>query len=57
MSHYMDIVTGTGCRAAFLMIAVLLIELPAMDASAQMAEVQAQCFDVITSRNTNPLEG
>lgn len=57
MSHYMDIVTGTGCRAAFLMIAVLLIELPAMDASAQMAEVQAQCFDVITSRNTNQLEG
>jgi hypothetical protein len=57
MSHYMDIVTRRGCRAAFLMIAALLIELPATDASAQMTELQAQCFDVIIPRDTNQLEG
>jgi hypothetical protein len=58
MSRYMDIVTGRGCRAAFLMIAALLIELPAADASAETAEAQASlCFDVINVRNTAQPEG
>jgi hypothetical protein len=57
MSRYMDIVTGRGCRAAFLMIAALLIELPAADASAQTAEAQAHCFDIITPRNTAQPDG
>jgi hypothetical protein len=57
MSRYMDIMTGRGCRAAFLMIATLLIELPAADASAQTAEAQPHCFDIITPRNTAQPDG
>ena len=57
MSRYMEIASGRGYRAAFLMIVALLIELPAADASAQTAEVLPQCFDIITPRNTNQPEG
>ena len=46
MSRYMEIVTGRGCRAAFLMITALSIELPAAGASAQTDEAQARCFDI-----------
>jgi hypothetical protein len=57
MNRYMEIVTGRGCRAAFLMIAALSIELPAAGASAQTDEAQARCFDIITLRNTAQPDG
>jgi hypothetical protein len=49
MSRYMETMTGSGCRAACLMIAALLIELPAAGASAQTAGAPALCFDIITT--------
>ena len=39
------------------MIATVLIELPAADASAQAAEAQAHCFDIIAPRNTAQPDG
>ena len=56
MNRYMGIVTVRGRRAAFLMIAALLTE-PAADASAQTAEAQTHCFDIIAVRNTDRLDG
>lgn len=53
MSHYIEIRAGWACRVACLMIGALLMELPAVDASAQRAEAPASlCFDIITARNT-----
>jgi hypothetical protein len=57
MSRYMEIVSGRGCRAAFLLVATLLIGLPAAGASAQTDEAQARCFDIITLRNTAQPDG
>jgi hypothetical protein len=39
------------------MITALLIELPAADASAQTAEAQPHCFDIITPRKTVQPDG
>jgi hypothetical protein len=57
MSRYVETMTGSGCRAACLMIAALLIELPAAGASAQTAETQPHCFDIITPRYTAQPDG
>jgi hypothetical protein len=57
MSRYMEIVTGRGCRAACLMIAALLIELPAAGASAQTAGAPTFCFDIITTGETVQPDG
>jgi hypothetical protein len=57
MSRYRDVVTSRGCRAAFLIIGALVAELSAADASAQTAETQPHCFDVITPRNTAQPDG
>jgi hypothetical protein len=55
MSRYMEIITRWGCGAACLVIAAL--SLPTPDASAQTAEVQTHCFDIISPRNTAQPDG
>ena len=53
----MEIVTGTERRAALLLLAVLLISLPAANASAQPLDAQALCFDIISPRDAAELDG
>jgi hypothetical protein len=57
MSRFMKTITGGGYRAACLMIAALLIELPAVGASAQTAGAPTFCFDIIATGKTVQPDG
>lgn len=46
----MEIVTEVERRAALLLLAVFLVDLPVANASAQPVDAQAQCFDIISPR-------
>ena len=58
MNCYVNVMTSSGCRAMYLLFAVLLIESHADDALAQPADAPASfCFNIITTRRTAQFDG